>query len=266
MAETALARPATAALRRLSGVAGVRAITLVALGVVWELVARSGLLYQDVVPPLERIAVAFARLLLDPVTYHHLAVTAWEVLAGFAIGFGAGIAVGVPMGARRLLGDALRPYVDGFATAPKIVFLPIVMLAFGIGIASKIALAALSAFFPVAINTAAGVRQIDPVLVRVGRSFGLTGWQMATRIYLPAMRPSIVTSMRLGFGLAVVGTLLAEIKLSSAGLGFLANDHYANFRVPELYALLVLIFVLAVGSNSLMARLGRRRARAAPPA
>jgi ABC-type nitrate/sulfonate/bicarbonate transport system permease component len=237
----------------------IRVITLVALAAAWEIAARSGLLYQDVVPPLEKVAVAFVQLLLDATTYRHLAVTAWEVLAGFAIGFAAGVALGVPMGARRLFGDALRPYVDGLATAPKIIFLPIVMLLFGIGIASKVALGALSAFFPVAINTAAGVRQLDPVLARVGRSFRLSGWQMATRIYLPAMRRSVVTSMRLGFGLAVVGTLLAEIKLSSAGLGFLANEHYGNFRVPELYALLVLIFILAIGSNSLMARLGRRR-------
>lgn len=260
MAETALTRTdGRSPARRPTRVATIRVVTLVVAAAAWELVARSGLLYQDVVPPLEKIAVAFVHLLLDPTTYRHLAVTAWEVLAGFAIGFAAGIAIGVPMGARRRLGDAMRPYVDGFATAPKIIFLPIVMLLFGIGIASKLALGALSAFFPVAINTAAGVRQLDPVLARVGKSFRLSGWQMATRIYLPAMRPAIVTSMRLGFGLAVVGTLLAEIKLSSAGLGFLANEHYGNFRVPELYALLILIFILAVGSNSLMARLGRRR-------
>jgi len=236
-----------------------RVVTVIAVALAWEIVARSGLLYQEVVPSLGKVAMAFVTLLAAPATYHHLGVTAWEVLTGFALGFLAGVAFGVPMGARRLFGDAVGPYVDGLATAPKIIFLPIAMLAFGIGIASKIALAALSAFFPVAIVTAAGVRQIDPVLVRVGRSFRLTGWQMATRIYLPAMRPAIVTSMRLGFGLAVIGTLLGEIKLSSAGLGFLANDHYSNFRIPDLYAVLLLVFILAVGTNSLMSRLGRRR-------
>jgi len=239
-----------------------RVATIAAAAVIWEIVARSGLLYEDVVPPLGKIATAFATLLLTPTTYYHLGVTAWEVLAGFALGFLAGVAFGVPMGARRLFGDAVGPYVDGFATAPKIIFLPIAMLAFGIGIASKVALAALSAFFPVAINTAAGVRQIDPVLVRVGRSFRLSAWQMTTRIYLPAMRPALVTSMRLGFGLAVVGTLLGEIKLSNAGLGFLANEFYSNFRIPDLYAVLLLVFILAVGTNSLMSRLGRRSAAA----
>jgi ABC-type nitrate/sulfonate/bicarbonate transport system permease component len=236
-------------------VAWIRAITLLAVLAAWELLARSGLLYQDVVPPLAQVAVAFVRLVLSAETYHHLAVTAWEVLAGFAIGFAAGVALGVPVGARRFFGDAVQPYVDGFATAPKIIFLPIAMLLFGTGIGSKVALAALSAFFPVAINTAAGVRQIDPVFVRVGRSFRLTPLQMTFRIYLPAMRRSLVTSMRLGFGLAVIGCLLSEIKLSNAGLGHLAIEHYDNFRVPDLYAVLILVFVLAVGANTLMARL-----------
>ena len=233
----------------------IRAVTLVAILAAWELLARSGLLYEDVVPPLEKVAVAFAHLIVSAETYRHLGVTAWEVLTGFAIGFAAGVAFGVPVGARRFFGAAVQPYVDGFATAPKIIFLPIVMLAFGTGIGSKVALAALSAFFPVAINTAAGVRQLDPVFVRVGRSFRLTPLQMMFRIYLPAMRRSLVTSMRLGFGLAVIGCLLAEIKFSNAGLGHLAIEHYNNFRVPDLYAVLILVFVLAVGANTLMARL-----------
>ena len=259
MAETTLADrapvKARGAERREVSTLRIRALTLVAILAAWELLARSGLLYEDVVPPLEKVAVAFVYLLLSAETYRHLGVTAWEVLTGFAIGFAAGVAFGVLVGARRFLGDAAQPYVDGFATAPKIIFLPIVMLGFGTGIASKVALAALSAFFPVAINTAAGVRQIDPVLVRVGRSFRLTPLQMMFRIYLPAMRRSLVTSMRLGFGLAVIGCLLAEIKLSNAGLGHLAIEHYNNFRVPDLYAVLILVFVLAVGANTLMARL-----------
>lgn len=237
--------------------AQIRILTLAAILAVWELVARSGWLYQDVVPPLERIAAAFIRLLFQEETYRHLGVTAWEVAAGLAIGYAAGVAFGLASGARRFFGDAVAPYVDGIATAPKIVFLPIVMLALGTGIGSKVALGALSAFFPVAINTAAGVRQLDPVLARVGRSFRLTAWQMGTRIYLPALRPSLVTSVRLGFGLAVVGVLLAEIKLSSAGLGFLANEHYSHYRVPDLYAVLLLVFIIAVGANALMGRFGR---------
>jgi NitT/TauT family transport system permease protein len=241
------------------GVATIRITTIAVTLVLWELIARSGWLYQDVVPPLERILLAFGRLLIEPATYRHLAVTGWEVAAGFVLGFAAGTAFGLASGARRFFGDAAAPWLDGLATAPKIIFLPIVMLMVGTGISSKIALGALSAFFPVAINTAAGVRQLNPVFARVGRSFRLPAWRMAIRVYLPALRPSVVTGMRLGFGLAVIGVLLAEIKLSNAGLGFLANEHYSNFRVPDLYAVLLLVFCLAVAFNGLLGRLGRPR-------
>ena len=237
----------------------IRVLTLLAILASWEAVARSGLLYQEVVPPLLKIAAAFVRMLFESDTWRHFGVTAWEVGAGLAVGYLLGIMFGLAAGTRRFFGAAVAPYVDGVATAPKIVFLPIVMLLVGTGIGSKLALGALSAFFPVAINTAAGVREVSEVLVRVGRSFRLSRWQMATRIYLPALRSSLVTSLRLGFGLAMVGVLLAEIKLSNAGLGFLANEHYSNFRVADLYAVLVLIFVVAVGLNGLMSRFAERR-------
>jgi ABC-type nitrate/sulfonate/bicarbonate transport system permease component len=237
----------------------IRIFTLIVLLALWEAVARSGLLYQDVVPSLLKIASAFARLLVDPQTWKHFAVSAWEIGAGLAIGYMLGVLFGLVAGSRRFFGAAVAPYVDGVATAPKIVFLPIVMLLVGTGMSSKLALGALSAFFPVAINMAASVRQVNPVFIKVGRSFRLSRWQMATRIYLPALRPSLITSLRLGFGLAVVGVLLAEIKLSNAGLGFLANEHYSHYRVPDLYAVLVLVFIVAVGLNSLMGRFAQRR-------
>lgn len=242
------------------GAAGrVSAVTVAAILVVWELLARSRLLYEDVVPPLPRVAVALGRLVASADTYHHLSVTAWEVAAGFAIGLAAGLAVGVLLGARRFLGDAVMPYVEGVATAPKIVFLPVAMLALGVGIQSKIALGALSAFFPVVLNTAAGMREIRPVLIQVGRSFGLSAWQMARRIYLPALRRSVVISMRLGLGLAVVGVVLAEIKLANRGLGFLAIEHYSHFRIAEMYAVVLFIFGLAIAANRLIGRLLPRR-------
>jgi ABC-type nitrate/sulfonate/bicarbonate transport system permease component len=249
MAETPVSRAAAP---------GVVIVTGLLVLAAWEALARSGLLYEDVVPPLPRVAVAAGQLVASPETYRHLGVTAWEVGAGFAIGLAAGLAIGLLMGARRFLGDALTPYVEGLATAPKIVFLPVAMLALGVGIESKIALGALSAFFPVALNTAAGMREIRPVLIQVGRSFGLSAWQMTRRIYLPALRPSVVISMRLGLGLAVVGVVLAEIKLANRGLGFLAIEHYSHFRIPQMYAVLLLVFVFAAGANHFLGRLTPR--------
>src|SRR5947207_1620719 len=104
--------------------------------------------------------------------------------------------------------------------------------------------------------TAAGMRQIDKVLIRVGRSFRANAWQMATKIYLPAMRHPVINGVRLGLGVALIGTLLAETRLSNRGIGFLVNQAYSLFNMPQMYALLIVLFVISIGANALIGRLG----------
>ena len=236
----------------------IQAITVVAVLAAYEALARSHLLYAGVVPPLWDIGVAFAGVVHDPATYSNLAVSLAEIAAGFAVATVAGVLAGIAVGARPWLGEAVGPYLDGIAAAPKIVFFPIAILLFGVGPASKAALGALSAFFPVALTVAAAVRRIDPVFVRVGRSFNASQAQMIAKVYLPALVPSIVNGMRLGLGLAIIGVLLGEIKLSDRGIGFLTIDEYNHFRIPQMYATLILIFILAVGANALIGRLEAR--------
>jgi ABC-type nitrate/sulfonate/bicarbonate transport system permease component len=128
---------------------------------------------------------------------------------------------------------------------------------FGVGSESKIALGTLSCFFPVALSVAAGMRQIDSVLIRVGRSFQANTWQMVMKIYLPAMRHPVINGIRLGFGVALIGTLLAETKLSNKGIGFLIINAYSTFDMPRMYAMLIVLFGLAIVVNALIGRLGR---------
>jgi NitT/TauT family transport system permease protein len=242
----------------------IQAATVVAVLGAYEALARSHLLYAGVVPPVWDIGVALATQLRDPAMYANLAVSLAEIAAGFAIATAAGVLVGIAVGARPWLREAAGPYLDGIATAPKIVFFPIAILLFGVGPASKAALGALSAFFPVALTVAAAVRHINPVYVRVGRSFNASPKQMVVNVYLPALVPAVVNGMRLGLGLAIIGVLLGEIKLSDRGIGFLTIDEYNHFRIPQMYATLILIFILAVGANALIGRLeARERARRA---
>jgi NitT/TauT family transport system permease protein len=239
-------------------VLAIQTLTIVAVLAAYEALARSQLLYAGVVPPLWDIGVALAGELRDPVTYTNLAISLAEIAAGFAVATAAGILAGIAVGARPWLREAAGPYLDGIAAAPKIVFFPIAILLFGVGPASKAALGALSAFFPVALTVAAAVRQIDPVFVRVGRSFNASQAQLIAKVYLPALVPSIVNGMRLGLGLAIIGVLLGEIKLSDRGIGFLTIDEYNHFRIPQMYATLIVIFILAVGANALIGRIEAR--------
>jgi ABC-type nitrate/sulfonate/bicarbonate transport system permease component len=106
------------------------------------------------------------------------------------------------------------------------------------------------------LSVAAGMRGIDHVLIRVGKSFRANSWQMVTKIYLPAMRHPMINGMRLGLGVALIGTLLAETKLSNRGIGFLVIQAYSLFNMPQMYSLLIILFVISIGANSLIGRLG----------
>ncbi len=231
------------------------AIILGALAL-WEFVAHSGWLYRDVVPSLPAIGEALYGLLASPDFWFNLGVTAGEIGVALAIGSLAGLALGLLLGVNRFLSRAYEPYLYYLGPTPKIIFFPIMIMWFGVGVESKIALGALSCFFPVVLSVAAGMRQIDKVLIRVGESFRASPWQMAMKIYLPAMRHPVINGVRLGLGFALIGTLLAETKLSNKGVGFLIIQAYSIFDMPRMYAMLIVLFVLAIGANALVGRLG----------
>jgi NitT/TauT family transport system permease protein len=220
----------------------------------WQALSSSGLLFRDVVPSLAAIARALAALLANPDFYANLGVTLGEIATALVIGGLAGLAVGILLGANRFLSDAFEAIVYYLGPTPKIIFFPVMIMWFGVGSGSKIAMGVLSCFFPIVISTAAGMREVDAVLIRVGRSFRLTAWQMATKIYLPALRQPIVNGVRLGLGVAIIGTLLAETKLSNKGMGYLIIQAYSTFDMPRMYALLIVLFVLAIGANALIGR------------
>ena len=202
----------------------VRLLTVMVCVALWEALARTGWFYRGVIPSTASVAVA----------------------------------LGILFGARRFLWRCAAPYVNAIGSTPKIVFLPILFLLFGVGIESKMAKGALSAFFPVVVSTTAGMLAINPVWLRVGASFRLTRWQTITKIYLPAMVRPVVTGMRLGLGVGIIGVLVAEIKYSNGGLGYLAIQYYTQFDIPRMYAMLVIIFALAVLANWGMTRLTER--------
>jgi len=239
---------------------GARRVTLVRVAIIaavllgWEALARSGLLFRDVVPSLTAIVAAVARLLANPDFYGNLGITAAEIGGAMLIGGLSGLATGILLGANRFLSRAYESLIYYLGPTPKIIFFPVMIMWFGVGSGSKIAMGAVSCFFPIAISAASGMRQIDRVLIRVGRSFRASAWQMVTKIYLPAMRQPVVIGLRLGLGVAIIGTLLAETKLSNRGIGYLIIQAYATFDMPRMYALLIVLFVLAIGANALLGR------------
>ena len=224
----------------------------------WEALAQSGLLFRDVVPPLGLVVAGLAGVLADGAFWTNCGVTLWELLVALALGGGAGLAVGLALGGSRFLSAALERWVQYLGPTPKIILFPVMILMFGVGLGSKMAMGAISCFFPIAISVAAGVRGVDPVLLRVGRSFRARLDQRLVKIYLPAMVAPLLNGARLGFGVALIGVLLAETKLSNQGVGFLVMQAYQRFDMPRMYGLLILTVVLAAGVNLGIERLAAR--------
>jgi ABC-type nitrate/sulfonate/bicarbonate transport system permease component len=231
-----------------------RAAIILTVLAAWQALAASGLLFRDVVPSLAAIVRAVGSLLAASDFYNHLGITAAEVGTGLAIGGVCGLATGIFLGANRFAANAYEALIYYLGPTPKIIFFPVMIMWFGVGPGSKIAMAALSCFFPIAISAASGMRQIDRVLIRVGQSFRATTWQMVRKIYLPAMRQPVVNGARLGLGVAIIGTLLAETKLSNRGVGYLIIQAYSTFDMPRMYALLIVLFILAIGANAVIGR------------
>jgi ABC-type nitrate/sulfonate/bicarbonate transport system permease component len=237
-------------------VTALRIVIIVAVLVIWEAVAASGLLYRDVVPSLTAIGRQLYLTLADPTFYFHLYTTFYEIGIAMLIGCASGMVVGIALGGSKFLSRAYEAYLYYLGPCPKIIFFPIMIMWFGVGPGSKVAMGAISCFFPVALNVAGGMREIDQVLIRVGRSFRASTRQMVTKIYLPAMRHPVINGLRLGLGVALIGTLLAETKLSNRGIGYLIIQAYSIFNMPLMYSLLIILFVIAIGANALISRLG----------
>lgn len=223
----------------------------------WEAAGASGFFFAGVLPSSVSIVTALAGLLITADFWHHVAVTATEVLVAFVLGGSTGMLAGLVLGANRYIGAVFEPFIHYLAPTPKIVFLPILLVLFGVGMGSKIALGTVSAFFPMALSVVAGVRQVSPVLLRVGKTFNLTTAQTVRMIYLPALVPPLATGLRIALGISIVGCLLAEYKLARAGLGYLAGRSYESFDIANMLAVLVFIFVCAALGNALIERFVR---------
>lgn len=249
--------PAAAADRGLS-VGAIRLLTLTGLLAAYQAISSSGLVFEGAMPGLPAIAVALLRQVADPAFYPHLGRTAYEAAAGVAIGASLGVACGVSLGASRFLAAMLDPWIRALAPAPKIIFLPVLILAFGIDAGPKIAMAAISSFFPVAVATFGGMREVRRILVQVVLSFDASTLQLVRIIYLPSIVVPLLGSLRLAVGVALIGALLAEVKMSNKGLGYLIIQDYNAFRTAEMYALLLLVFALALSINAVLRAIGRR--------
>lgn len=254
-ATRALDRPGSRASSRRISPSHLLWATLLAAWIAWEAFAYSGLYLQDVFPSTIAVIGVLASFLGESAFYYHAWTTMLEVLLAFAIGTTIGIAFGIGMGAWQPLGQAAEPYISGLMATPRIVWFPVSLMLFGSGIGSKVALGALGAFFPTVLYAYAGMLAVNPVHKKVGRVFHISPFGMVTKIYLPSLWRPILVGSQIALGVTLTPVLLAEMKSSSAGLGYLVIEHYNHFQITQMYAVLTFLFIFIVLVNVFLNRL-----------
>ncbi len=240
-----------------------QAIMVAVFIVLWEVVGRGDFIY-GLIPTFSDTLVAVWSIATSSTIGRQISISAQEIGVGLGVAVVVGVTVGLGLGSVNYLRKVFEPLITYVAAFPKIVLFPVFLLLFGVGPESKMAMGAVSGFVPIVLNVLVAMRSVDGKYIKMARSLGTTQLQMYTKIYLPGMVYPIIAGIRLGTALAIVGTLLGEIKVSNGGLGWLTHFYLAQFSIPKMYGVLAIIFLGAVAINLvlslILARLTRFRA------
>jgi NitT/TauT family transport system permease protein len=181
-----------------------------------------------------------------------------EAVFGFLIGVAAGVVVGVLLGQFRFLSDVLSPYIKAVNALPRIVLGALFVIVLGLGISSKIVLAAFLVFFVVFFNAYQGVREVDGNLVNNARILGASRMQVIRNVVLPSAMTWIIASLHVAFGFAVIGAIVGEVLGAQHGLGVLITDSQNNFNTDGIFAGMIIIGLIALVAEWLIGLLERR--------
>lgn len=223
--------------------------------VLWEWSARRGIISALFFPAPTTIAATLSKWLANGALTPHLTATFLRLGIGGGCGGVVGLGFGLMMGWSPRLRHMLDPFIAAAHPLPKMAVLPLVMILFGIGETSKIVLIAVSAFFPMVINTVAGVRQIQPLYFDVARDYGASAGMVFRRIIIPGSLPMILTGLRLAANIAFTITISIEIVTAQKGVGAIIWLAWETLRTEELYAALAVIAALGIVINWSIKRL-----------
>ena len=233
-------------------------LLLLAIVVAWDLYVRFSDISEYVVPAPRDAWASLVALLGEPTTWTvHIWTTLLETLVGFAIAVATGIAVGAILGRIFWLELMLRPLIVALQVVPKVALIPIFIIVFGFGVASKIVTAAILAFFPIMLNVMLGVRSVSAGHREVMRSLGAGRWQTFRHLDFPSTLPYVFAGMEVGIVFALIGAIVGEYLGANAGLGNLVVVSLNALDAPRLFA--VIILLAALGSVLYLAVTGFKR-------
>jgi NitT/TauT family transport system permease protein len=252
--------------RRVNPLASTRVqsiLLLIALLGAWEAAARLLKVSRFLVPPVSDIAVALWRgLATGPLAkdgfWYHGGITLAEILLGFFIGGGIGLAIGIVVSQMPRVEALLEPYVAALQSVPKVAVAPIIVVWLGFGIGSKVMIICLLTFFPVLVTSIAGFKAVDPDRIDLLRSLSATRWQIFRKAKFPSALPYIFAGLNMAAAFSVVGAVVGEFVGAQAGLGVLILQMEAQADTGGSFAVCVVLSAIGILLTSLLRRVQRR--------
>ena len=238
-------------LLRHPGVARLGVILLMLIG--WEIAARWFIDPMFISPP-SRVLMALGSVFATPNVPAALRLTFFELAVAFALAVIIGVVLGLAVGLSKFGNKTFMPIVLLLYGIPQITILPIFILYFGIGPAAKIAFGVTQGMFPIIMAVVAGVQNIKPILLTSARSMGASNWQILRHVVYPNMIPSLFSGMRLGMTGVLLGVLLAELYVSTGGIGYFTSMFTQNFDPTKLLGLVGILAAMAIALNELVRR------------
>ncbi|MGN7252881.1 ABC transporter permease [Arthrobacter sp. SAFR-014] len=212
-------------------------------------------------PPLHEVLEALGTLIGNGQLQNHLAASLSRSASGFGIAVVTAVALGLLVAWYGALDRFLNPLLEVFRNTAALALLPVFTLLLGIGETSKISIVAYAAFFPVLLNTIAGVRTVDPLLIRAARSLGLSNFQLFQKVILPSAVPTIFTGIRMAGTSSILVLIAAEMVGAKAGLGYLIVNSQMSFLIPDMYAGILTVSLLGLLVNYLLVGVERHFSR-----
>jgi ABC-type nitrate/sulfonate/bicarbonate transport system permease component len=264
-APSAPATPAASAWRRHEN-ALIGAMSVIAFLVFWEAVVQFGFVNPLFTSSPSRIATAGYELFAGGTIYADLQASGVEFFLGYGLAIAIGVPLGVLMGWYGRVNAVLDPFVSALYATPRIALLPLVLIWFGIGLWSTVAIVFLGAVFPILVNTITGVRTIDADLIKVARSFGSSDGQLFLKVALPSSVPLLLAGLRLGLGHGLIGIVVGEMFGATQGLGFLIAVAGARFQTDKLMVGIIIIAAAGMAMTQILRAIERRFERWRPTA
>lgn len=237
----------------------------VGLLVVWEIAAQTGLISSRVLPAPSAVVAAGWQLAATGELWVNMGVSALRAAIGLSIGGTIGFILGLTNGLSKTSELATDTLLQMVRNVPHLALIPLVILWFGIDEAAKIFLVVLGVFFPIYINTLHGIRTVDPQLIEMGRTYGMTRFELFWRVILPGALPSIFVGLRYALGFMWLTLIVAETIAASSGIGYMAMQA-REFLLVDVVVLSILIYALLGKLADSTARLLERTCLAWHPA